>query len=101
MENVLRGSGELLPLVCPDARLLVFNPLRALPALDESTSSIIRFDSGQVMMVKKYVFIHDLIDGVDAFKLTNLRVSPTFFSRRVVDAWRDRGLVGLTFKKVA
>jgi hypothetical protein len=99
--EALRNTGELLPLACRDARLFVFNPLHALPALDEQASSLTRFDNGRVMMVQKYVFVPDVVRGVDAFKLTNLRVSPTFVSRRFVDAWKTQGMAGLTFKQVA
>lgn len=99
--EVLGQVGEFLPLVCRDARVFLFNPLRALNALDEENSSLLRFDDGGVMLVQKYAFIHDLVSDVDAFKLTNLRVSPTFFSKRIVDAWKARGLTGLKFRRVA
>lgn len=101
MGELLGKAGELLPLTCRDARLCVFNPLHALPALDESASSLLRFEDGRVMMVQKYAFISNVLRDIDAFKLTNLRVSPTFVSKRIVDAWHDRGLTGLRFRQVA
>lgn len=101
LRAVLAPAGEFLPLKCRNASIFVFNPLNSLPALDENRSSVIRFDDGRVMMVEKYSFIYDLIDGVDAFKISNLRVSPTFFSRRIVDIWKNSGFTGLEFKRVA
>lgn len=101
LRELLRSSGELLPLSCRDTRLVVFNPAHALPALDESAASLLRFQDGRVMMVQKYAFVSHMLEGIDAFKLTNLRVSPTFVSRRFVKAWESHGLKGLKFRRVA
>lgn len=98
--ELLGRNGELLPLACRNARLFMFNPLHALPALDESSSTLVRFEDGRIMMVQKYIFVRALLKGIDAFKLTNLRVSPTFVSERIVDAWQDCGLTGLRFQQV-
>lgn len=96
----LGRAGELLPLTCRKARLFMFNPLQALPALDESASTLARFEDGRIMMVQKYVFVRELLNNVDAFKLSNLRVSPTFLSKRIVEAWQDCGLTGLKFRRI-
>lgn len=101
MGQMLGDAGELLPLVCRNARLCIFNPLNALPALDESASSVVRFEDGRIMMVQKYAFVKSMLNNVNAFKLTNLRVSPTFVSKRMVDSWHASGLKGLRFRQVA
>ena len=99
LSGVLINHGELLPLACSDADLSVYNP-RAVDALDESASDIMRFDDGRIMDIAGYVFKPDVIDGLDVFKLANLRASPTFVSPRFVDRWNKAGLRGLQFDKV-
>jgi hypothetical protein len=98
--KILDRCGELLPLECKDANLLVFNPVPALDALDIEKSSIQRFESGNIMWISKYSFKRALVLGVDAFKLEGLSGSPTFLSNRFVDAWNSSGLEGLEFRQV-
>jgi hypothetical protein len=66
MEPLLREFGELLPLKCDGERLAVYNP-RALDALDETLSSIVRFESKRIMDITRYVFHTDVIKGVEIF----------------------------------
>lgn len=54
----------------------------------------------ETMFVKRYVFRPDAIAGHDAFKISNLRVSPTFVSENFVTRWRNGGLSGLDFMQV-
>lgn len=100
LEPILSGCGELLPLACAEADLVVFNVTQILDALDEAASELTRFSSGRVMLVKRPVFRPEVIAGVDAFKLSSLRVSPTYVSQRVVEQVRSSGLRGLTFRRV-
>lgn len=100
MGTMLRRFGELLPLKCASARLHIYNPTLVLDALDEDSSSLLRVDSGRIMMINRYEFRPELIRDVDVFKIPNLRVSPTFVGTRFVDAWQSAGLRGLDFKKV-
>lgn len=97
---LLEPHGEFLPLRCPDAELLVFNPTRVLDALDEQASQLTRFSGGRIMSVARYAFIATAIADADIFKIPNLRVSPTFLSERIVQAWRLAGLRGLEFKRI-
>lgn len=98
---ILESSGELLPLACRGVNLVVFNPTRVLAALDEASSSISRFSDGRIMRISKYVFFPEAIEGVDVFKLTNLRVSPTFVSEKFVDLWMSSRLRGLEFREIS
>jgi len=97
---LLREYGELLPLECSETDLWVYNPTRVIDALDEEASSIERFKSGKIMRIKRYVFKAHLIDGIDIFKLPNLRGHSTFVSHRFVDLWTESGLKGLEFTHV-
>jgi hypothetical protein len=100
VEPLLGPFGEFLPLECDDADLRVFNPTCVLDALDAESADVARFDDGRIMRVRRYAFRPDVVEGVDIFKLTGLRVSPTFLSQRVADALRTSGLRGLDFIKV-
>jgi hypothetical protein len=44
----LRKYGELLPVACTEAELLIFNPTRVVDALGEKASSLVRFSSGRI-----------------------------------------------------
>lgn len=98
--GVLSENGELLPLECAGEELFIFNPTKVLKALDEEASSLTRFDSGAIMMVRNYEFLPEVVDQIDMFKLSNLRVSPTFLSHKFVQLWRESGLEGIEFKRV-
>jgi hypothetical protein len=97
---MLRAYGELLPLACSEAELMIYNPTRIIDALDEAASSLVRFDSGRIMMIQTYVFRTDAVGESDIFKIPNLKVSPTFVSHRFVDRWKASGLRGLDFRLV-
>lgn len=92
--------GELLPLTCSEAELFVFNPTRVVDALDHGASTVDRFSTGRLMRVTRYAFRANVIADVDIFKIPDLRVSPTFVSRRFVESWISAGLVGLAFTKI-
>ena len=49
------------------------------------------------MRVRHYLFRAKVVASVDIFKIPNLRSSPIFVRRRVVDAWAAAGLRGLEF----
>lgn len=95
---LLRRSGELLTLRTHDAQLCVFNPRRLCDALDVETSSLTRFKSGRIMSIDRFAFRADAVRGIDAFKISDLRVSPTFVSQQFVDSWRGAGLRGIDFE---
>ncbi len=98
--SILHSNGELLPLDVDNGNLCIYNATRVLDALDEAASTVVRFSGGRIMMVKKYEFRPHVIKNIDIFKIPNLRMSPTFVSKRFVDAWKSARLVGLEFKQV-
>ncbi len=96
--DILRRSGELLTLRSRDAQLCVLNPRRVGDALDVEASSLTRFKDGRIMSIDRFAFRADVVRGIDAFKISDLRVSPTFVSQQFVDAWRGAGLRGIDFQ---
>jgi hypothetical protein len=97
---LLRQYGELLPLACSEADLVIYNPTQVLDALDEAASSVMRFADGRIMLIQKHVFRTDVVAENDIFTIPGDRVSPTFLSHRFVDQWKANGLRGLEFKQV-
>ena len=100
MAPAFQKWGELLTLSCEDCELFVFNPLVRIDALDEDASQVDRFSSGSIMRIKRHVFRADRLADVAAFKIPNLRVSPTYVSQEFVSAWRMSNLSGLRFERV-
>jgi hypothetical protein len=97
---MLQEYGELLPLACSEADVVMYNPTRVIDAFDEAASSVLRFSGGRIMLIQRHVFRADVVGEIDVFKIPNLRASPTFLSHRFVDRWKASGLKGLEFKQV-
>lgn len=100
LEALLLSYGELLPVACSEANLVIFNVTRMLDALDEQASGIQRLPNGRIMRITRHAFHPGIVSGVDIFKIPNLRVSPTFVSERFVERVKAAGLRGLIFDKV-
>lgn len=96
---LLRAHGELLPLVCEEADVMMYNITRVLPAIDEAASGVTYWENGGIETVERYVFRPDVIAGSDIFKLANLPLSPAFVTLPFVDMWRAAGLQGAAFKE--
>ena len=100
LRDMLLHNGEVLPLPCGDENLALFNPRVIDGALDLTASTALRFGSGRIMRITKHMFDKRVLAGVDAFKIPDLRVSPTFVTERFVSAWTSAGLRGLEFRQV-
>ncbi len=98
--DLLKPSGELLPLRYSVAEYLAYNVTRVIDALDEDSSSIVRFPTGRVMSISKYSFVPDLVGSSAIFKIPQLPKAHVFvtdeFARRV----QESRLSGFTFLKV-
>jgi hypothetical protein len=97
---LLRENGELLPLLCDEAEVWMFNPTRVIDALDEAASDLERLPAGRIVWIKRHVFKPEMIRGIDTFKIPSLRASDTFLSECFVEQWTSAGLKGLEFVKV-
>lgn len=97
---LLEEYGELLPLAATGVELYVYNPTTVLDALDESASGARRFSSGRIMNITRYVFKPEIIRNSGIFKLSCVRVSPTFAHQEFVDLWAAANLRGLEFKLI-
>jgi hypothetical protein len=98
--SLLMEYGELLPLSCPEADLVVYKPRLRLDALDQAASSVLRFSDGRIMLIQQHVFRSAVVGENDIFTIPSLRVSPTYLSHRFVDRWKASGFKGLGFVQV-
>lgn len=101
LEPLLTDYGELLPLECDDAELVMYNPTCVIDALDREKCSFERFSDGTIWSINPFIFRPEAIANVDIFKIPDLRASPTFLSQRFVDCWQISGLEGLEFINAA
>jgi hypothetical protein len=99
LRSLLEANGELLPLAVANEELQVYNPRHVVDALDEDRSKLSRSD-GDILIVYTHVFRPEVIRNLPIFKISNLKVSPTFVDQSFVSLWRASGLKGLDFKQV-
>ena len=93
---LLAPHGELLPLECDEARLMVFSAPPVAKALEESQSEIVRFSSGRIMDIRRHVFNMGALAGKSAFKLADLPRGDLFLRGDLVEAIRATGLTSGT-----
>jgi hypothetical protein len=98
--SVLVRYGEMLQLDCDDADVSIYNVTNIVDALDEDASSIDRFESGEVMIIRRHVFDARAIGESEVFRIPRVRLSSTYVTQRFVDRWQLSGLKGLEFNQV-
>lgn len=98
---LLEPYGELLPLAHPQHKYFALNVTHVIDALDEATSSVVRFpSSGRIMTVQLYSFKPEALTDEFLFKESRLvRLNP-FVTKDFVDRVAELGLTGFAFRKV-
>ncbi|GAA0960243.1 hypothetical protein GCM10009558_078910 [Virgisporangium aurantiacum] len=95
------GHGELLPLACADANLVVFNATRVIDALDEERSDVLRLGPAQILDIRRAAFRGELLTGSAVFKIPQMLFGPLYFTSTMVERIRATGLhSGVTFREV-
>lgn len=98
---LLKPYGELLPLAHPQHKYFALNVTRVIDALDEATSSVVRFpSSGRIMTIQSYSFRPEALAGQLLFKEIRLVRQKPFVIKDFVDRVAELGLTGFAFKKV-
>jgi hypothetical protein len=100
LSPLLACHGELLPLSCGQAELVVFNARCVVDALDEAESIVRRFSTRRIMWIQKHAFRLEVIQALQIFKITSLQPSPIFVGEEFVERWNAAGLKGLEFRQV-
>jgi hypothetical protein len=94
--SLLRPHGEILPLVCDEARLALFAAPVVAGALDEDRSELVRFGSGRIMVLRTPAFHVSALRGAAAFKLAEMPRGDLYLTDTLVDAIRATGLTAGT-----
>lgn len=98
MGEILLRHGELLPIVVEGGNnYQLYNVHQIINAI-HSTSDLIKYKSGKIMMINKLILDRQKINNVDIFKLMGLRASPIIVSNVFIDQWNKVDLRGLEFK---
>ena len=97
--DLVKQSGDLLELDCPDEKLFAFRLTKKIDALDDR--GIIKFDNSHPNYIDKvvqYSFNPEKLTNVGIFNLTQLH-SPEywFFTDLFVNKKREANLTGLSF----
>jgi hypothetical protein len=100
LKEVLRGSGEFLPLACDEGDYVAFNVTDVIDALNVSHSEIIYFPTGRVLDIKRFVFNSERLSKVVIFKIPQMPLSRVFVTDRFVNLVRDAELRGFLFTPV-
>lgn len=99
--DLLLKWGELLPLICGQQSMYVFNPLHVIDALDEDASRIARSPRGRIIKIEQYAFRPEVLDAVPIFKLPQFpRGCPIYTTRELVDVIASAGLTGTSFTEL-
>ena len=71
---ILEPHGQLLPLACAEARLVVFDAQVLPGVLDEERSELVRFGTGRIMKLKVPMFRSSYPQGAGAFEVGRLQL---------------------------
>ena len=94
--EILRPHGELLPLICDEARLALFSAPVVAGVLDEARSDLVRFGSGRIMALRAPTFRVAVLGRVGAFKLAEDPRGDLYLTDHVVEAIRSTGMTAGT-----
>jgi hypothetical protein len=101
LRAVLTEHGELLPVVCRDADLVLFNCTTIRDALDLERSSVKWAKDGRrIIWISSYAFLASNVEGASVFKIPQMRGSPVLFGDGVLLEARLASLQGVGVRKV-
>ncbi len=101
LEDLLDGSGEILPATCEGEQIFLFNVTNVIDALDESNSEVIRFDDcARLMRVDRYAFLSDKLKGSVIFKIPQFPTERVFVTNHFVERVKATLLKGFWFPRV-
>ncbi|MDP5226314.1 MULTISPECIES: hypothetical protein [Arthrobacter] len=93
---LLRPHGELLPLLCEEARLAVFSAPVVEGAVDLEKSDIVRFRDGGILRFRSTVFHEEVVGNLMAFKLSEKPRGKLYLTEPLVEAMLATGMTAGT-----
>jgi len=100
LRSLLENYGELLPLICADTTVWLFNVTTVVPGLDQDRSQLERMDSGKVIKINKPAFRKHVVQDLAVFKVPEALYGKIYFGEEFVQKVRSSRLAGLDFKPV-
>lgn len=102
LQELLSGSGEILPIECPDGEYFAFNVTHVIDALDTERSEIQWFPSSpeRIMDITRHHFRLEALHSAVIFKLPQVVLMDVFVTDPFVSRVREAGLTGFLFKKL-
>jgi hypothetical protein len=98
IEDILKDSGELLPIRCGPETYFVLNVTRIIDALDESNSEIIRFEgSSRILNIHDYVFVKERLVDIMIFKIPQMTDHNIFVTDQFLKRVKSARLKGFWF----
>jgi hypothetical protein len=98
LADLLKGNGEMFPVVISDEEYYVFNVTRVIDALDESRSEIIRFDdTSRVMDIHSHFFLPERLEEASIFKIPQVLTMDVFVTEVFVERVQSAKLKGFKF----
>jgi hypothetical protein len=98
--DLLKPSGELLPIICDEEKYFLFNVTRLVDALEEAKCELKLFSDGGIMDIVRYSFLEEKLMGVDIFKLPQRPLGWVYATDAFVDGVRATKLRGFKFRLV-
>jgi hypothetical protein len=99
LRPLLVPFGELLPLLCPEARLALWHVTHVIDALDEERSQVLRYPtSDRIMKIAMHRFKRGVLDPPQAFKIPQMPRGAIFLTDDLVRSIDAFGFKGTTFR---
>lgn len=94
--EILRPHGELLPLLCDEARLALFSAPVVEGVLDETRSDMVRYGTGRIMALRAPAFRRAVLGDIGAFKLAEMPRGDLYLTDHLVEPIRGTGMAAGT-----
>lgn len=100
LRDLLEPNGELLPLGYSRRSYFAYNVTTFVDALDETRSRLVRFSSGEVMIVDTFAWRQSALTGQSIFKIPQLPRASVFVTDSFAHRVRESELTGFVFQQV-
>ena len=100
MREILSPYGQILPLNCRGGDFFAYNVTTVIDGLNEEKSEIIRFPSGKIMNITKYIVNRDKLSGQCIFKIKQAELMDVFVTQDFVEIVKKYKLSGFDFHPI-
>lgn len=101
LKDILCCYGSMLEVKSNDVSLWMYYVSNFVDALDTKKSDIFCSENGTILMIRRHVFMDEAISRHQIFKIPNMRLSPIFFTKDIIDIVEEKKIRGFGFKKVS